>query len=150
MSLFLDWDECDSNPCENGGTCWETGDGLPICLCPSGIYGDICEFHEMGELCAIIDGMFILLSFMIHVTICIILVASLIYTTMPSTYIGQSVYFRRIRCCKNMVKFVIHNCVYNSPDSIIQDVFSDVDNQTSPDLVNQTTPDSENQTTQCM
>jgi EGF-like domain len=36
---------CDSNPCGNGGTCENVGDGYR-CTCPAGWTGDNCEVRE--------------------------------------------------------------------------------------------------------
>ena len=40
--LILDINECESNPCENGGTCTDMEDGYS-CACESGFTGSECE-----------------------------------------------------------------------------------------------------------
>ena len=40
--LLLDINECESNPCENGGTCMDMEDGYE-CECESGFTGPLCE-----------------------------------------------------------------------------------------------------------
>ena len=40
--LFLDINECVTNPCENGGTCGNTI-GSFTCTCVAGYDGDTCE-----------------------------------------------------------------------------------------------------------
>ena len=39
---FLDNNECESNPCQDGGTCQEEVNGYK-CDCPLGLTGDVCE-----------------------------------------------------------------------------------------------------------
>lgn len=38
-----DIDECESNPCQNNGTCWDQVDGF-ICNCTANYTGDYCEY----------------------------------------------------------------------------------------------------------
>ena len=47
MFFFVDINECDSNPCENGGTCTDMEDGYE-CACESGYTGDECETGIVG------------------------------------------------------------------------------------------------------
>ena len=42
MYTVLDVDECESNPCQNGGTC-EDGVGAYSCTCIAGYTGENCE-----------------------------------------------------------------------------------------------------------
>ena len=42
FAVILDRNECDSNPCANGGTC-EDGDNIFYCICDAGFMGDMCE-----------------------------------------------------------------------------------------------------------
>ena len=45
--LPVDYDECRSNPCLNGGSCYHgVGQRLFICNCPSGWQGTTCELGE--------------------------------------------------------------------------------------------------------
>ena len=48
--LLSDINECDDNPCENGGTCHDTV-GSFICLCAAGYDRDTCQNgKELSEL----------------------------------------------------------------------------------------------------
>ena len=40
--LFPDINECQSNPCRNGGTCYDRVNGFE-CGCPIGWEGDACD-----------------------------------------------------------------------------------------------------------
>ena len=40
--FYLDLDECDSDPCENGGDC-KNGDNSYSCICEPGYLGINCE-----------------------------------------------------------------------------------------------------------
>lgn len=40
MSYFTDKMECEKNPCENGGTCYEQDK----CFCLSDYYGERCQY----------------------------------------------------------------------------------------------------------
>lgn len=40
MSYFTDKMECEKNPCENGGTCYEQDK----CFCSSDYYGERCQY----------------------------------------------------------------------------------------------------------
>ena len=42
FNILSDIDECDENPCENGGTCHSTL-GSFICVCAAGYDGDNCQ-----------------------------------------------------------------------------------------------------------
>lgn len=42
-----DVNECDSNPCMNGGTCTQGEPGSYICRCPRGFSGDSCELGKL-------------------------------------------------------------------------------------------------------
>ena len=42
FSIYLDFDECASSPCQNGGTCSDDIDGY-TCMCIPGHTGDNCE-----------------------------------------------------------------------------------------------------------
>ena len=39
---IVDIDECESNPCQNGGTCLDGEDGF-MCECPEGFEGQLCD-----------------------------------------------------------------------------------------------------------
>ena len=45
MSEPSEVNECDSNPCQNGGTC-EDGDNMFTCTCPAEWTGTMCETSE--------------------------------------------------------------------------------------------------------
>ena len=47
--LFLDVDECESNPCKNGGIC-EDGTNSYTCICLPGYTGHDCETGSMIKL----------------------------------------------------------------------------------------------------
>ena len=42
LSSLSDLNECDSQPCQNGGTCLNDK-GVFTCQCPFGFYGEVCE-----------------------------------------------------------------------------------------------------------
>lgn len=42
FSSILDIDDCNPNPCENGGTCLDYL-AMYNCTCPAGYLGDKCE-----------------------------------------------------------------------------------------------------------
>ena len=42
LFIFVDINECESNPCENGGTCTDMKDGY-MCECESGFTGSDCK-----------------------------------------------------------------------------------------------------------
>lgn len=42
MSCSIEIDECDSDPCQNGGTCNDLVNAFS-CDCPAGYEGDMCE-----------------------------------------------------------------------------------------------------------
>ena len=42
LNYFLDIDECESNPCKNGGAC-EEGENSYTCTCAPGYIGHDCE-----------------------------------------------------------------------------------------------------------
>ena len=47
--LFSDINECDSDPCENGGSC-ENSIGSFMCTCVAGYEGDTCESGKTPAL----------------------------------------------------------------------------------------------------
>ena len=46
--MFLDTDECASDPCQNGGTC-EDGENGYTCTCADGWEGDNCETSKCAK-----------------------------------------------------------------------------------------------------
>ena len=42
FACILDINECESSPCQNGGTCLD-GIDVYICSCPVGYRGKVCE-----------------------------------------------------------------------------------------------------------
>lgn len=44
--MFIDIDECLSNPCRNNGSCVDLVDGYK-CLCPNDTNGDNCEICKL-------------------------------------------------------------------------------------------------------
>ena len=44
-------DECDSDPCLNGGRCQDGVNGF-MCDCPDGFVGDVCDGGEL--LCCVV------------------------------------------------------------------------------------------------
>ena len=50
----VDINECESNPCEHGGTCTDMQDGYS-CACESGFTGSECETGTL-ILCLLCDG----------------------------------------------------------------------------------------------
>ncbi|KAL7848526.1 hypothetical protein AOLI_G00232440 [Acnodon oligacanthus] len=51
---YIDGDQCDSSPCQNGGTC-EDGMSAYVCWCPIGFNGKNCEL-EMARQCDVNNG----------------------------------------------------------------------------------------------
>ena len=49
LLLFLDDDECTSDPCQNGGACVDGVDSY-TCACAAGYSGDHCEESESTTL----------------------------------------------------------------------------------------------------
>ena len=49
MYISSEINECDSNPCQNGGTC---GDGIASfsCSCPTGYEGDQCQMGKIKDV----------------------------------------------------------------------------------------------------
>ena len=45
LLLISEIDECESNPCVNGGSCVD-GIGSYSCICPTGYEGDQCEIDK--------------------------------------------------------------------------------------------------------
>ena len=45
MGFFSDTDECASNPCRNGGTCFDQVNSF-ACTCPFPMGGDLCDVGE--------------------------------------------------------------------------------------------------------
>lgn len=50
LTNIKDRDECESNPCENGGTCVD-GNNSWSCDCPEGFYGETCGIGEKTLFC---------------------------------------------------------------------------------------------------
>ena len=46
---FSDLDVCYSSPCQNSGTCHNTGAGKFMCLCPPVFRGITCEGEGSGS-----------------------------------------------------------------------------------------------------
>ena len=44
--IFAEIDECDSNPCQNGGTCEDETSGYQ-CRCPPLVTGTNCEYGRI-------------------------------------------------------------------------------------------------------
>ena len=49
LNLFLDIDECLSQPCVNGATCIDLVNQYQ-CVCLSGMYGQACELGEDARI----------------------------------------------------------------------------------------------------
>lgn len=49
---FSDYDECSSNPCQNGGTCTDHLNGYS-CSCAQGFNGNGCQTGQLLVLSAI-------------------------------------------------------------------------------------------------
>ena len=49
--MFLDINECESNPCENDGACMDMEDGYE-CACEGGFTGTHCE---TGKVCCFLN-----------------------------------------------------------------------------------------------
>ena len=47
--LFIDINECISNPCQNGGTCIDEIDGY-TCFCALNFVGDLCDMRKIYHL----------------------------------------------------------------------------------------------------
>merc|ERR1711981_750300 len=43
IAVNPDVDPCTADPCENGGSCVNEGDGTHSCICVAGFMGDNCE-----------------------------------------------------------------------------------------------------------
>ena len=48
IMLFLEIDECNSNPCKNGATCFDDV-AKYICACPPGYEGVNCQTGELSS-----------------------------------------------------------------------------------------------------
>ena len=56
---FLDIDECESNPCQHGGTC-EDGENSYSCTCNLGYMGMDCETGKIAHIFKIHNLYFVL------------------------------------------------------------------------------------------
>ena len=51
LFCFTDFDECTSNPCQNGGTCSTPDFNSYACQCAPGFEGDNCQTSEYVHAC---------------------------------------------------------------------------------------------------
>ena len=62
ISLFLDIDDCESSPCQNGGTCIDEVNYY-TCICNPGYIGPDCEIGRLTHIFKIHNVYFILSLF---------------------------------------------------------------------------------------
>ena len=59
--LFLEYNNCASNPCENGGTCRHVQDTYK-CYCSQGFFGNNCELgNQANSTKVILDSLITIL-----------------------------------------------------------------------------------------